>query len=80
MNHSFLPLEEAFFCQPIPRAIATCSHVRNNTQPAPPANTGHSLEFKRLAIAAKGVGAVGPELGVHQLTSMLEKKQEKIRL
>ena len=36
--HSFLPLEEAFFCQQIPRAIATCSHVRNNTKPAPPAN------------------------------------------
>ena len=76
--HSFLPLEEAFFCQQIPRAIATCSHVRKNTKPAPPANTGHSLEFKRLAIAAKGMGAVGPELGVNQLTSIVEKNKKEL--
>ena len=77
-SHSSLPLEEALFCQEIPHANVTCSLLMSNEKPLLPANVGHSLEFRRLAIAAKKVGVVGPEFSVDELTMQIERNKNAI--
>lgn len=71
--HSNSSIEEDFFCQVIADANNTCSSIKHQGG-AKPANVGSTLDFKRLALAAKERGLVGSNMNIEEIVKSIRER------